>query len=232
VFKEKYFSEGDFLSSSLGAKPSYAWRSIWGSKQLLRDDIMWRIGDGSNIKIMGDKWLPITFSHKIQIPILGINPEAKVSDSIDFTLNWWNLLVVEQLFPANIVEQICSIVISPRCMQDWVIWVGTNTGHFSIKSAYHLEIERQSSSQGNNFSAALATPLWKKLWELHLPWNVLLFLWRACNEILPTKYNLCRRRIVDDPLYPMCGTEAESTVHAIWSCEAAKAVWNESPVRI
>jgi hypothetical protein len=137
---------------------------------------MWRIGDGSNIKIMGDKWLPNTFSHKIQIPIPGINPEAKVSDLIDFTMNWWNLPVIEQLFPADIVEQICSIAISPRCMQDRVIWAGTKTGHFSVKSAYHLEMERHSSTQGINSSAALVTPLWKKLWELHLPRNVLLFL--------------------------------------------------------
>jgi len=61
---------------------------------------------------------------------------------------------------------------------------------------------------------------------------VILFLWRACNDILPTKENLCKRRIVDDPICPMCGQESESTIHALWSCVAAKAVWTECPARI
>jgi hypothetical protein len=65
VFKEKYFSDGDLLSSNLGTKPSYAWRSIWGSKPLLKVGLLWGIGDGSNIKILGDKWIPTTHSHEI-----------------------------------------------------------------------------------------------------------------------------------------------------------------------
>jgi hypothetical protein len=30
----------------------------------------------------------------------------------------------------------------------------------------------------------------------------------------------------------MCGKEAESTIHAIWNCTAAQAIWNECPTRI
>jgi hypothetical protein len=76
------------------------------------------------------------------------------------------------------------------------------------------------------------TPLWRSIWQLQIPRTVILFLWRACNEILPTKENLCRCHIMDDPLCPMCGMEGDSTVHAIWNCPTAQAVWNECPARI
>jgi hypothetical protein len=36
IFKEKYYPEDNFLMSTLGRRPSYAWRSIWASKNLLQ----------------------------------------------------------------------------------------------------------------------------------------------------------------------------------------------------
>jgi hypothetical protein len=35
VMKAKYYPHGDFMDSSLGGHPSYAWRSIWAAKKLL-----------------------------------------------------------------------------------------------------------------------------------------------------------------------------------------------------
>jgi hypothetical protein len=78
-------------------------------------------------------------------------------------------------------------------------------------------------SNNSHLEACLAAPI---------PWTVQLFLWCACNNILPTKEKLCQHRIVEDPLCPMCGRHAESTTHAIWSCDAARAVWTECPTRI
>ena len=36
VFRAKYFPHGDFLSASLGTKPSYAWRSIFSAQQIVK----------------------------------------------------------------------------------------------------------------------------------------------------------------------------------------------------
>jgi hypothetical protein len=76
------------LGSSLGPRPSYAWRSIWGAKPLLKKGLLWGIGDGSQVQIQGDKWIPSTYSHKIQISIQGIHPIAIVSDLINYDINW------------------------------------------------------------------------------------------------------------------------------------------------
>lgn len=40
--------------------------------------------------------------------------------------------------------------------------------------------------------------------------------WRACKEILPTRVNLVRRRIISDNVYQCCKKFPESSVHALW----------------
>jgi len=36
---------------------------------------------------------------------------------------------------------------------------------------------------------------------------------------------LCRHKVVEDNLCPCCTREAESVLHALWSCLAAQDVW-------
>ena len=54
-----------------------------------------------------------------------------------------------------------------------------------------------------------------------------MFLWQACNNILPTKVNLFNKKIMIDPLCPICGLEVETIVHALWSYLAVRDVWFE-----
>ena len=52
-----------------------------------------------------------------------------------------------------------------------------------------------------------------------------MFGWRACNEILPTKLNLSKRKIIADAMCPICLRFPESVVHTLWDCGAARDVW-------
>lgn len=70
--------------------------------------------DGSKIKIWEDKWLPNTFSHKIQDPIRVLLKDAKVEDIINVDSNWWDIPRIEHIFPKETVERICGIPICPR----------------------------------------------------------------------------------------------------------------------
>jgi hypothetical protein len=36
---------------------SYSWRSIMKGTELLKDGVVWRIGDGTDVKIWSDPWL-------------------------------------------------------------------------------------------------------------------------------------------------------------------------------
>jgi hypothetical protein len=49
----------------------------------------------------------------------------------------------------------------------------------------------------------MSSPAWKLLWSLNIPQSTQLFLWRACQNILPTKHKLFQRKVVEDP-YARC----------------------------
>ena len=45
------------------------------------------------------------------------------------------------------------------------------------------------------------------------------------SKLLPTKRNLFFKKIVDNPLCPICSKEEESVIHVLWDCLAANDVW-------
>ena len=49
--KSIYFNKGDFLSATLGSRPSYAWRSILFGRELLQEGIRHRVGNGSSTRV-------------------------------------------------------------------------------------------------------------------------------------------------------------------------------------
>jgi hypothetical protein len=73
---------------------------------------------------------------------------------------------------------------------------------------------------------------WRSLWKMKIPHAVKVFVWRACSNALPTKANLFRRKITEDPLCPMCSGQTETTGHILWGCPAAKAIWSMCGSRI
>jgi hypothetical protein len=186
---------------------------------------VWKVGNGLNIKLWEDKWIPSTFSHKIQDPIRVLSKEAKVAEIIDLDYNWWNVPLVEHIFSLETVERICSIFISPGTQEDKLIWAGTKTGSFSVRCAFHLEVDHRTKEMGSVLSRSVTSPFWRRLWKLRVPRSIIIFLWRASNETLPTKNNLFKRKVVADPLCPMCGCDSETSGHILWLCDAVRAVW-------
>ena len=61
-----------------------------------------------------------------------------------------------------------------------------------------------------------------------IPNKIKVFGWRACNDILPTKLNLLKRKIIDDAMCPICTRFSELAIHGFWECEVAKDVWSGS----
>jgi hypothetical protein len=63
------------------------------------------------------------------------------------------------------------------------------------------------------------------IWGMKAPNPVKVFIWRACQNILPTKDNLQKKGISLDPLCLFCKTEVETTKHILWDCPLAADVW-------
>jgi hypothetical protein len=67
--------------------------------------------------------------------------------------------------------------------------------------------------------------VWKCLWSLDVRKVVKTFMWRSFDNALPTRDNLYKRHVAEDPNYSICGGTAENIIHAIWSCPSARDVW-------
>jgi hypothetical protein len=227
IYKEKYFRHATFLDSEIGSNPSYAWRSIWSAKNLLKKGLVWRVRDGKQIKIWKDKWLPTPTSYMIQSPQRVLDHEARVSTLINTDTNWWNIPLIREVFNREEADTICSLALCSGRQEDKQIWVGSKNGLFTARGAYHLAKESEEADDGCCSFTDHTRGLWKLVWGLKVSRVVQHFLWRACNDILPTKEKLHRRGITADALCPICGLEPETIIHILWNCESAKDVWSE-----
>jgi hypothetical protein len=67
--------------------------------------------------------------------------------------------------------------------------------------------------------------MWRTIWALDVPHVVKMFSWQACNDLLPTRENLCKKRVTDDGKCHVCLVEDETTCHVLWKCPATRDVW-------
>jgi len=99
VLKAKYFPEGDILSAQKSANMSYTWRSILKGVEVLKDGIVWRVGDGSKINMWKDEdpWRPRVSTRKPITP-KGNNLMTKAAELVDPTTGTWDEELVRQTF--------------------------------------------------------------------------------------------------------------------------------------
>ena len=69
---------------------------------------------------------------------------------------------------------------------------------------------------------------WKYLWSCNILHKIHHFAWRACKEVLPTKENLVRRKVLLDGACDECNLEEESSAHLFWHCQRASEIWRTS----
>ncbi|XP_075655168.1 uncharacterized protein LOC142625382 [Castanea sativa] len=98
VLKAKYFPTCEFIEASMGSNPSYSWRNIMAAQAVVRDGIKWRVGNGRNIRIWVDRWLPSGPTHRVASPRLFLHPDTLVGELIDQENARWKSDVLAALF--------------------------------------------------------------------------------------------------------------------------------------
>ena len=68
--KQDFFPRGSILEAKDSPSASYVWKSILVGKDVIAKGALWRVGDGKQIKIWVDNWLPT--KHKAKITTLVI----------------------------------------------------------------------------------------------------------------------------------------------------------------
>jgi hypothetical protein len=228
IFKAKYHPNVSILEAEVGKRPSYAWRSIISAKTVMHHGLIWRIGDGKDARIWGDSWIPRPSTYSIQSPVRLLHPQARVVELIDQDSRRWNAALVESIFQKEEAELIKNIPLSPLGPKDCKIWRCTANGEFSVRSAYHMEMELMELGGCGSSYSNTENLVWKTCWKMKVPNAVKMFLWKACHNLLPTKANLAKMGVILTSTCPLCEREEETVEHILWSCPTAQDVWGGS----
>jgi hypothetical protein len=89
IVAAKYHPRGSILNAPLGKNPSFAWRSIQSSIDLVKKGLIWCTGNGKKARIWEDRWFPSPSTYKVHPPSLVLNPTSMVSNLIDDEGKWW-----------------------------------------------------------------------------------------------------------------------------------------------
>uniref|UniRef100_A0A803Q2U2 RNase H type-1 domain-containing protein n=1 Tax=Cannabis sativa TaxID=3483 RepID=A0A803Q2U2_CANSA len=224
VYKARYYPQESFFSASLGCNPSFIWKSLFETKDLIKAGTIIHIGNGLNTSITSDPWLPdlnnpkITSTHPA---LLG----QKVASLMCVGENSWDSEIINDLFDDRDKALILGIPLSQANREDCWSWLLEKSGIYSVKSAYRFL--QQSKNNGQQNSA-----LWKDFWKIEVPSKVLHFGWKAITGCLPTKVQLQIKHVPVDNLCPFCNVAAETIIHVLVYCPYANSCWIRSSISI
>lgn len=214
IYKARYFPYGSFWTAGAYAPPSYSWRSIFASSDLLTSGSHWLIGNGADVFIWSNNWIPGVPSSRPSASLAAVHNLARVQEFI-LSPRIWNKNLVRGTFIHSDAEAILSIPLSPSSPPDRLVWNQEQKGFFfPVKSAYRLEL---SSIQVTNsepirsnvsvFGRGFCIPRF-------LASSVKFCIWKLCHNILPTLDQLASRWVVlESQACPLCNVADETNIH-------------------
>jgi len=230
IFKAKYFPKQSLLETEATNHSSYAWKSILQGAKLLSHGLKYLVGNGHNIKVLKDNWLPLNPSRPANGPGASVYPNLKVSDLI--TDGNWNEERLAQLINPEDVPYIRTIRPSITGVEDAMSWLFTKNGNYSVKLGYYLI--RQLSPPQHDISPlnlASATNFFTNIWKQNAPPKIKNFWWRAVHNALPTADNLKKRKVTIDDTCQSCGEAPEDVNHLLFQCRVSREVWQHTPLQ-
>ncbi|KAL5843786.1 hypothetical protein ACOSQ4_009744 [Xanthoceras sorbifolium] len=217
VLKHIYFPRTSFLRAKVTASASLVWRSILWGRELIEKGSRWRVGSGSSVSILQDRWLPRPSSFKI-IASCSLAGDAMVA-SLKSASGAWDLALVRSSFAPIDADCILSLPTSVRSCPDKLMWHHSKDGMYSVKSGYWLAASL-ARDEASSSSPSAGSSWWKFLWGLNIPAKVRMFVWRACRNLLPTRSLLAARRVPVGAGCPLCDAAVESVLHSLWLCSS------------
>ena len=229
VLRAKYYPNGDLLGVKEKSGISYSWRSLIRGLKALNNGLIWRVGDGTNINIWTDPWIPNKSTRRLITP-RGRTVLTKVSDLISpITEAWDEELICEVFWPED-AQNILFIPIKSG-YDDMVVWHFDPRGIFSTKSAYHVLEDKREQSEVKQVGSSSApgneeaNNLWGKIWKLDCIPKIKQFFWHFAHNSLPLRMNIVRRGLDIDTRCLVCSRLDEDGGHCFLKCKFVKKCW-------
>ena len=94
VFSTKYFPIGSVLEAK-SKRGSFAWQSILKARHVIEKGMLWRVGDGSQIRVFKDSWIPGCFPTTAAPLTQEWDADSRVTSLIDQETIEWNEQLID-----------------------------------------------------------------------------------------------------------------------------------------
>ena len=105
---------------------------------ILKNGYCWKVGNGEDIRVRKDKWIPNYPSNQALNLMAKEVEEWVVSKLIDLDLHCWRRDIIMESYQRDDANAICKIPLSRRRVANSVVWMHTKSGVYSIQSSYHI----------------------------------------------------------------------------------------------
>jgi ribonuclease HI len=229
ILKSVYFPNGEFLEAEVGSHPSRVWRAIVEGKEVLKQGLISRIGNGLNTNIWNSNWIP---RDGMLRPLVCSkeDPPMMVAELIEAQTRSWDMEKINFFMAPMDAEVICNIPLPSRSHDDKWAWHYDKKGVFSVRSAYRMLVdarERRTAwldERGGRSDVKGLAKEWSSLWNIKVPSKIRVFLWRLARHSLPTADVLHHRHMAPQNLCALCGAQ-DSWRHSLIDCNMARCVW-------
>ncbi|XP_026429324.1 uncharacterized protein LOC113325341 [Papaver somniferum] len=190
----------------------------------MENKVFWQISNGEKVHILKDPWLVQQLDHLISNRSPMPCEIDHVFDLIIPHSRSWNVPLLHELFPPDIVECITAIYLNSEVdMEDKLVWTGNASGKFSTKSCYMGLLNNRPST-----STMSAFP-WKIFWSFSiiLP-KIHIFIWKIIHNGIAVKVNISRFIPNIDTTCRFCHQQKESTLHLLFLCPRSRMVLNDT----
>lgn len=113
ILKAAYYPEGTILTTVLGSHPCQIWRSILEGRDITKQGIIRRTGNGQTTNIWTDNWIPKDSSLRLVLSLID-NPPVMVSDLLQPSSATWNEEYIRSIFLPIDVDEVIKIPVCTR----------------------------------------------------------------------------------------------------------------------
>lgn len=115
--KAKYYPNGNLMNTVFTGNASPTWKAVEHGLELLKSGIIWRVGDGNQIRIWRDNWIPRLSSMKVVARPR--RPRVRwVRELVSQNYNEWDQDMVRDVFHKIDADEILKIKLPTRRTKD------------------------------------------------------------------------------------------------------------------
>eukprot|EP00253_Pinus_taeda_P016909 PITA_16909 len=179
------------------------WRAILNSISIIKDGLLWKIGNGASIRISIDPWIGSGNSHILPVGLI-----QHINNRDDWSRIW-------QIYLQALTETHVRL----QNVEDELIWAHSKAGQYTPKQGYDIIIAEKKPEVIRSW--------WYNLWKLQAPPRTRLLMWNILEDKIPTGSYLKRRAFMGRSRCVLCLQEEESTQHRFLTCPTTRSIWTQ-----